>query len=108
MSNTIPQSEATKTNPMSTHGQTTEQKLWNLVEDLRAENNFLHGLLLKQANVIPIETVQEMPETLQALGREPWYLKKHRLEESHRKPKLSEVSGIPDELDKQEDTEYAS
>jgi hypothetical protein len=78
------------------------QKQWELIDDLRRENASLTELLLNCAKVLPGESEAfeqkiEIPQEMQALGREPWYRKKARLEESFRKPKMSTITGIPDD-----------
>ena len=48
-----------------------------------------------------VEQIEQVsiPDKIEAIGKEPWYRKQARLQQLFRKPKLSEVSGIPDELD---------
>jgi len=77
-----------------------EKELLELVKGLRAENSALVELQLMQASVPnphEIESKIEIPSTQRYRGRMPWYLLRTKLEQVHRKPKLSEISGIPDD-----------
>ena len=67
---------------------------------LRAENAALVELLLKQGKLLPAEDIEigvNIPVQMQSMGREPWYMRQARLEKKYRKPKLSEIAGIPEE-----------
>lgn len=70
-----------------------------LIRDLRAENAYLLDLLLKKESLTEIETRTEIGSEIEKIGREPWYIRQARLEKMFRKPKLSEVTGIPEEVD---------
>jgi hypothetical protein len=85
----------------------TNEQLWELVQklfdnnkELKQENTALIELLLKQSGALREEVRAEISQEpiATAIGKEPWYKKKARLEQEHRKPKLSEVSGIPESL----------
>ena len=79
-----------------------EKELLELVKGLRAENSALVELQLMQASVPnphEVESKIEIPSTQRYRGRTPWYLLRTKLEQVHRKPKLSEISGIPDTID---------
>ena len=70
-----------------------------LITELRVENAALLELLLKQSKVLPAEETEvrvDIPVQMQSLGKEPWYMRQARLERRFRKPRLSEISGIPD------------
>ena len=80
--------------------QTSEEELWILVKELRAENSALLEIILQANRLVHTEESVQIPgANMQSIGREPWYLKQTRLEREFRKPKLSEISGIPDALD---------
>jgi hypothetical protein len=69
-----------------------------LIKELREENKFLLGLLLKkECLTIQDATASLIPEELMKIGKEPWNVQLQRLERSFRKPKLSELSGIPEQ-----------
>jgi hypothetical protein len=72
--------------------------LEELVRDLRFENAALVERLLNCSNITSSITEQqvEIPQMQQAIGREPWYRRKARLEAASKKPKLSEITGIRD------------
>jgi hypothetical protein len=66
----------------------------DLIEVLKAENSALVAEVIKlKASEIQVE----IPSQQKALGTVPWYLLKHQLEKAHRKPKLSEISGIKEQ-----------
>jgi len=71
-----------------------------LITELRAENAALLELLLRQGKILPAEDTEarvDIPVQMQSMGREPWYMRQARLEKKYRKPKLSEITGIPEE-----------
>ena len=82
-----------------------ERELMDLVKDLRAENAALVELLLTSQGHRATEVTQ-IPDKIEAIGKEPWYRRQQRLQQLFRKPKLSEVSGIPDELDEAAQVDY--
>lgn len=59
------------------------QQLLDIIKDLREENAALTKLLLEKTGVIEKEETVIVPESQQVAGREPWYLKKARLEKVH-------------------------
>ena len=84
---------------------TSEESLWDLIKDLRAENAALLEIILRKQNLLHTEEVVSVsggPDAV-TLGKEPWYRKQARLERAFHKPRLSEISGIPDELDQAAD-----
>ena len=79
--------------------ETTIRKLFELVESLRAENAALVEQLLLTKNPIEQEQKVEIPEHMEYIGKMPWYLRQQLLQKACKKPKLSEIAGIPDEGD---------
>lgn len=76
------------------------QRQAELIADLHRENAALIEILLTKCNVLPLAEVDqniEIPEYQKALGREPWYMRQARLERLHRKPKISDITGIPEQ-----------
>lgn len=76
------------------------KELFALIKELRAENSALVGLLVQKTGLALEERVEEIPEGLVSVGKEPWYLKQKRLERHFRKSKLSEIAGISEETEK--------
>lgn len=76
------------------------QDLLNIINYLLQRNEYLTNLLLQQGRIIPPEEIEqkiEIPQAMNGLGKMPWRMQKAKLEEFCRKPKLSEVAGIPEE-----------
>ena len=81
----------------------SEDKLWKLVEELRAENNALIEIILKKSHFLLQEESSkiEIPQQMKQLGKIPWYRMKSVLESQHvKKPSLQELTGIPEKGDK--------
>ena len=79
-----------------------EQELIQIIKDLRAENSALLEIILKKQGLIEEESKIEIPESMKAIGRVPWYKLKDKLERETRKPKLSEIAGIPGDANETE------
>jgi hypothetical protein len=77
----------------------TIRKLFELVESLRAENAALVEQLLLTRNPVEQEQRVEIPEQMEYIGKMPWYMRQQLLQKACKKPKLSEIAGIPDEGD---------
>ena len=73
------------------------EKCLEIIADLRSENSALLEIILKSKGLIEQESRIEIPEHAKSLGKIPWYMLKRSLQRDTRKPKLSEISGIPDE-----------
>jgi len=69
-----------------------------IIKDLRAENSALLEIILKSKGLISDEVKVEIPSEMKRVGKIPWYKLKDQLERATAKPKLSEISGIPDEV----------
>lgn len=84
---------------------TTIEFQQKLIEDLRAENSALLEVIFHQANLLAEDDIEhkiEIPSKMKGLGKIPWYQLKAKLELIHRKPKLSEIAGIPEKEDTNE------
>jgi hypothetical protein len=77
----------------------TIRKLFELVESLRTENAALVEQLLLTRNPVEQEQRVEIPEQMEYVGKMPWYMRQQLLQKACKKPKLSEIAGIPDEGD---------
>jgi hypothetical protein len=55
-----------------------ESELLKLISDLRAENAALTEVVLTQSGLIDEKVI--VPESIQGIGKEPWYIKKKKLE----------------------------
>ena len=74
--------------------------LQELVKSLREENAALVELLItRESSKLTFQTeYAEDPNNPVAIGRIPWYRRQQELEKHFRKPKLSEISGITEEI----------
>lgn len=64
-----------------------EQKLWNLVEELKAENTALLEIVLRQQHLLVEETPIHMSNSEnKGIGKVPWYIRKNKLELLFKKP----------------------
>ena len=83
------------------------REMFELIKSLRAENAALVEQLITAyaANAAyfknPTEQEQrvEIPEHMEYIGKMPWYLRQQLLQKACKKPKLSEIAGIPEEGD---------
>jgi len=78
----------------------TIRKLFELIESLRAENAALVERIITFNNPQSVEQRVEIPEHMEYIGKMPWYMRQQLLQKACKKPKLSEIAGIPDEGDK--------
>jgi len=67
-----------------------EEELLKLVANLRAENAALTEIVLSQAGLLDKEVVAA--ESQKSVGKEPWYIRKSRLEKAFRKGEASDAS----------------
>ena len=59
------------------------EKLWKLVNELRAENSSLQEIIFRQQGLLDEKVI--VPEAAGThIGREPWYMKKAKLEMAFR------------------------
>jgi len=71
-----------------------ESELLKLISDLRAENAALTEVILTQSGLIDEKVI--VPESMQGIGKEPWYIKKKKLEKLY---SLNTRSELGDERD---------
>ena len=77
----------------------TIRELFDLIKSLRTENAALVEQLLLARNPVEQEQKVEIPEHMEYIGKMPWYMRQQLLQKACKKPKLSEIAGIPDEGD---------
>ena len=77
----------------------TIKELFDLIKSLRTENAALVEQLLSVRNPVEQEQKVEIPEHMEYIGKMPWYMRQQLLQKACKKPKLSEIAGIPDEGD---------
>ena len=77
----------------------TIRELFDLIKSLRTENAALVEQLLLVRNPVEQEQKVEIPEHMEYIGKMPWYMRQQLLQKACKKPKLSEIAGIPDEGD---------
>jgi hypothetical protein len=75
------------------------RELFDLIKVLRIENAALVEQLLLTRNPVEQEQRVEIPEQMEYVGKMPWYMRQQLLQKACKKPKLSEIAGIPDEGD---------
>jgi len=75
-------------------------KQLDLIKNLQEENSYMLSVILKSNKLVSEEIEQkiEIPTSMKSIGREPWDLRKARLEKAYRKPKYSEIIGA-DEIE---------
>jgi hypothetical protein len=61
-----------------------EEKLLNLVDELRAENSALLEIIFQQQGIMPKEVVAT-PSGTTGTGKIPWHIRKQTLEKLYRK-----------------------
>lgn len=74
----------------------TDDQVWELIKNLREENALLLNALLHKDSLLEHESKVEIPEGMKSVGKKPWHVLKAELEVLSHKPRLSEITGIPE------------